>query len=137
MFTVYRMYDNSNRLLYIGHSESALGRLGEHAEKQAWWPEVKVITLEQYSSYPEMRHAEEMAIQNEEPAHNQIRYECVAHLEPLPLPTYSEKVISITVPPPEARQNKPKRRHWNEEKKRIQDRLIAEGRLTRIKPIGA
>lgn len=106
---------------------------------------MKVITLEQYSSYPEMRHAEEMAIQNEEPAYNQVRYECVAHLEPLPLPTYSEKVISITVPGPQAKRAKHKtdklgRRlpfNQGEERERILARLIAEGRVTKIKPIGA
>lgn len=143
MFVVYRMYDTSNQLLYIGHSESALGRIGEHAEKQAFWPDVCVITLEKYSSYREMRHAEEMAIQNECPLHNKIKYDCVAHLDPLPLPTYNQKTISISVPKAKAvrakgRTKEVKRLPWNisGEKQRIQKRLLEEGRLTVLKPIG-
>jgi hypothetical protein len=147
MFTVYRMYDISNQLLYIGHSESALGRLGEHAEKQPFWPDVCVITLEKYDTYQGMRHAEEMAIQNEVPLHNKIKYDCVAHYDLLPLPTYNEKTISITVPKVRAQTkveapklDKLGRRipwHRSGEKERIKQRLIEEGRLTVVKPIGA
>ncbi len=144
MFTVYRMYDNSNRLIYIGHSESAAGRLGDHADKQAFWPDVCVITLERYATYQEMRHAEEMAIQNEVPLHNKVKYDCVSHLEPLPLPTYSEKTISIPMPIPtvkkEVKRDSRGRRipwHLSGEKEQIKARLLAEGRLTVVKPIGA
>lgn len=133
MYCVYRMYDKTVRLLYIGHSESPAGRFSAHSEKLPFWFDVCNITLEFYPTYQDMRRAEELAIQNEEPVHNQVRYECVAHLDPLPLPTYDGNTLPV-IPTPTGKKIKvlkPKRASFNDplEKERIRQRLRAEGRL--------
>lgn len=138
MYCVYRMYDKTLRLLYIGHSESPSGRFYEHSDKQPFWFDVCTITLEYYPTYEDMRRAEELAIQDEEPVHNRIRYENVAHLDPLPLPTYDGNTLPVI---PKRKKNtcktpKPRRPSFNDpaEKARIRQKLITEGRLTYTKP---
>ena len=139
MYCVYRMYDKTLNLLYIGHSESPAGRFYEHSDKQPFWLDVCTITLEYHPTYQDMRRAEELAIQDEEPLHNQVRYACVAHLDPLPLPTYDGNTLPV-VPKPKkpakAANAKPKRLPFTHpaEKERIRQKLIAEGRLAYTKP---
>jgi hypothetical protein len=39
-YTVYRLYDAENNLLYVGATSDIPKRFAEHRRDKAWWPEV-------------------------------------------------------------------------------------------------
>ena len=67
---VYRLYDESESLLYVGISDRPLKRFKQHRQKQPWWPEVITREIE----WHEDRHAAEVeefrAITHENPRYN-------------------------------------------------------------------
>lgn len=67
---LYRLYDNDDRLLYIGISGAPKIRMGQHATDKDWWPEVTTREFEWYDSRKEAAEAEVTAIRKERPAHN-------------------------------------------------------------------
>jgi len=69
MHAVYRMYDHSGRLLYIGMSGRAGRRFDEHAKKR-WFPLVSTITLEWHDTHAAAVLAEKRAIADEQPRYN-------------------------------------------------------------------
>lgn len=71
MIDLYRFFDASERLLYIGISLSAIQRANEHRKEKPWWPEVArmhVTHLE--ASRLEAEAIERQAIIDERPIHN-------------------------------------------------------------------
>lgn len=68
--TLYRHFGSDGRLLYVGISLNALGRLEEHSIQAEWFPLIATVTLEHYSSIGEAREAERSAIIHEMPIHN-------------------------------------------------------------------
>lgn len=70
--TVYRCYDDAERLLYIGCTVKPALRFKQHAASKAWWAEVARIEQTPVTGW---RHAEEVertAIEAERPLYNVI-----------------------------------------------------------------
>lgn len=70
MQTLYRLFDNEDRLLYVGISSKWYERLHQHEKNQPWWNTVATIKLEQFDSRSEVEEAEKLAIKTEKPLHN-------------------------------------------------------------------
>jgi len=68
MHAVYRMFDRTGGLLYVGVTGRAR-RFDEHAVKR-WFPAVRHIALDWYATEAEARHVERVAIRTEEPRYN-------------------------------------------------------------------
>lgn len=67
---VYRFYDASDRLLYVGISLSGIQRLGNHQAMKPWWPDVARTAFEHHPDRESAREAERLAIQQEQPLYN-------------------------------------------------------------------
>ncbi len=70
MAAVYRMYDADGQLLYVGHSKSALKRLGDHLQDKPWIDDVVDVRLEHFDTVEQAKASEAVAIWNEFPLHN-------------------------------------------------------------------
>jgi len=69
---VYRCYDESNDLLYIGSSIVLHSRIRSHRRTTAWWSDVHHIEAERFATEREARAAEVVAIIRERPLHNKV-----------------------------------------------------------------
>lgn len=67
---LYRFYDSSHELLYVGISSDPWRRWREHVQTQPWYPQVKHWTSTWYDSEEEARGAELRAISGEHPRFN-------------------------------------------------------------------
>lgn len=67
---LYRLFDGSGDLLYVGISLSALERMSAHRSRQPWWADVASIELENYPTRQEVLTAERRAIRTEHPRYN-------------------------------------------------------------------
>jgi predicted GIY-YIG superfamily endonuclease len=70
MQTLYRLYDNTNQLLYVGISSKWYERFHSHEKNQPWWGEVSTIKLMRYETRESVVDAEKIAIKTERPLHN-------------------------------------------------------------------
>lgn len=68
---VYRMFDATGRLLYVGMTGELGKRLSSHADK-VWFLAVTTITFERHPNYAEAVLAEQEAIRTESPLHNKV-----------------------------------------------------------------
>jgi excinuclease UvrABC nuclease subunit len=67
---VYRAYDGTGRLLYVGASVRLTKRLATHRSISWWWVLVDSISTERFSTIGEALAAETEAIRTEQPAFN-------------------------------------------------------------------
>lgn len=67
---LYRHFDASGALLYVGISLSTAQRMGEHRCGSVWWRKVASITIERFSTRKAALDAERKAVQTENPLHN-------------------------------------------------------------------
>lgn len=67
---VYRLYDASGTLLYVGQSNAPLERYVEHRDTRPWWPDVAEHSIEWQGSRERAEQREEFAIRDEWPLHN-------------------------------------------------------------------
>lgn len=67
---LYRLYDGSGRLLYVGISRSPVYRWRKHRVTKRWWPRVAYIGCEVFPSEFLALQAEVKAIRTEYPAYN-------------------------------------------------------------------
>ena len=67
---VYRMYDSSDRLLYVGVTGNYKRRMAAHRKTQPWWPSVDRVEQIEYPDRATAEEAERQAIRHEEPAYN-------------------------------------------------------------------
>ncbi len=67
---LYRLFDERDRLLYVGESWSAPSRAKQHRSGQQWWDQVRRMTVEVYSSRETALAAEAEAIRTEKPRYN-------------------------------------------------------------------
>lgn len=72
---VYRCYDSSGSLLYVGATFSLTGRISQHTKRTAWWPEVEWVDVEWYPARWEALDVERAAILAEDPRYNKQRYQ--------------------------------------------------------------
>jgi hypothetical protein len=68
---LYRHYDHSGELLYVGISLDALGRQRAHFRGADWRTKIARIHVEPFATREEALAAELVAIQDEFPVHNQ------------------------------------------------------------------
>lgn len=67
---LYRLFDASGDLLYVGVADRPKRRLANHAAVKAWWPQVARHTLTWFSTRSEALDAESNAIRDESPRYN-------------------------------------------------------------------
>jgi hypothetical protein len=78
---LYRHFDATGRLLYVGISLFAFRRLAAHERNAGWWKDVRTVTITPpYRTRAEPAAAEVEAIKNEKPLYNQRHHE--APVEP-------------------------------------------------------
>lgn len=71
---VYRLLDRDGGVLYVGSTGRLWARLGAHAEDKPWWSQVeRVVADGPFDSPDEARRAEQVAIDEYRPTHNQFR----------------------------------------------------------------
>ncbi len=70
LYSLYRMFDGRNRLLYVGLSLRAVERIRTHKKSRRFFDSVAKITIEHLSSRSELCKAEATAIKNERPLYN-------------------------------------------------------------------
>ncbi|MFD5451240.1 GIY-YIG nuclease family protein [Streptomyces sp. NPDC127100] len=68
---LYRLYDASKHLLYVGISRDPEVRWEQHARQKYWWPAVASRTVEWCESRREAERAEAQAIARERPRYNE------------------------------------------------------------------
>lgn len=67
---LYRIFDASDELLYVGISDQLGTRLSDHARESEWWPDAARIEVVWWSSRRQAEAAETAAIHAEVPAYN-------------------------------------------------------------------
>jgi excinuclease UvrABC nuclease subunit len=70
MTNLYRHYNTTGILLYVGISISAIKRLSEHAVQSRWFNQIAVIKIEKFETRKEAQLAEKQAIERENPLFN-------------------------------------------------------------------
>ena len=69
---LYKLYDSSGTLLYVGISSRGPIRLAEHYRTKVWFPQVARADFRWYDTREEVERAEQLSIQTENPRYNQI-----------------------------------------------------------------
>ncbi len=82
---LYRHYDASGRLLYVGISLSAVARFVSHKGASGWAHKVAKMTVEAFPTRRAALYAEAIAIRDEKPRHN-IHKPCPDDFAPIPIP---------------------------------------------------
>lgn len=67
---LYRLYDATGALLYVGISGRWARRMVEHAQEKPWFADVSDVQIERFPTGREARAAELRAIRSEGPRHN-------------------------------------------------------------------
>lgn len=67
---VYRIYDDSGDLLYVGLTNNPKGRFKQHAKDKPWWPTTGTVKVTWYHRRPEAELREQQAIAEEGPRFN-------------------------------------------------------------------
>lgn len=67
---VYRFFDVSGRLLYVGIAFDPAERWKHHASHTRWWKDAVDNTIEWYDARPEAERAEKVALRYEKPIYN-------------------------------------------------------------------
>ena len=68
--TLYRAFNQSNELLYIGISCSVMNRMQGHKGQSCWFKEMTTLKTEHYDTREEALTAESKAIKEEKPRYN-------------------------------------------------------------------
>lgn len=68
--TLYRMFDDSGRLLYVGCTDLFMQRMTGHAGEKSWWTDVTTVHVEHFPTRASAFVAEAEAIAVERPMHN-------------------------------------------------------------------
>lgn len=67
---LYRLWDSSGELLYVGISNAPGIRWAQHAVDKPWWPQVAEKTVHWFVTRSEAMREESRAIKSEQPAYN-------------------------------------------------------------------
>lgn len=69
---LYRHFDASGLLLYVGISLSVFKRLAQHRQVSPWFDLITKVTIETYTSREEALVAERKAVEQESPKFNKV-----------------------------------------------------------------
>jgi hypothetical protein len=69
---LYRLFDETGRLLYVGVSHKPDVRWGQHSEEKEWWPQVDTRSVAWHETRASAERAELEAIRQEKPLHNVV-----------------------------------------------------------------
>lgn len=69
---VYRFFDTTGRLLYVGSTGDVYTRFRRHAAEALWWSFAASNRVERFAAITEARAAEAVAIRTEHPLHNKL-----------------------------------------------------------------
>jgi predicted GIY-YIG superfamily endonuclease len=69
---LYRFYDDTRTLLYVGITHDPGSRWPKHMRDKPWWAQVTHIDLESFPDRPSVLAAEESAIHDERPLYNVV-----------------------------------------------------------------
>lgn len=69
---VYRLFDQSGRLLYVGLTTQPARRLARHRSSKAWWADVARVSWREYPCKLHGLGAEYWAIRRENPRYNRV-----------------------------------------------------------------
>jgi len=67
---VYRCFDATGRLIYVGSTANLFGRLDQHRKGSWWSPQVAKVSAKVYRDGPTARTEERRIIRNENPRWN-------------------------------------------------------------------
>lgn len=67
---LYRIFDDSDRLLYVGITMNVEDRFADHRGSKGWWASATTIRLQHYDSREAVEQAEVEAIRDEAPRFN-------------------------------------------------------------------
>lgn len=67
---LYRLFDETGGLLYVGITGQPRRRLAAHRHSQPWWSEVSRVEIEPHADRTSARAAELRAIRHERPRYN-------------------------------------------------------------------
>lgn len=67
---LYRLFNGTDQLLYVGISRNPIQRWGAHVDQHAWWASVVTYELEWFPTRAAAAAAEKTAIKSEAPMHN-------------------------------------------------------------------
>lgn len=84
MTTLYRLYEATGRLLYVGITGNPGRRFEQHAHDKPWWSDVTDVKLEHHPTRQAALEAERDAILTSSPLHNIVHNTARA---PLSMPT--------------------------------------------------
>jgi predicted GIY-YIG superfamily endonuclease len=68
--TLYRFYDSTGRLLYVGITSNPVARFRQHRQDKVWWSDVADIKMQHFGSRTDLEMAEKIAIRDERPLWN-------------------------------------------------------------------
>lgn len=72
---MYRVFDETGRLIYVGQSKNLPNRVREHRSQSWWWePLVTRVQVELHPTAEAAKAAEKTAIQEETPVFNSMGY---------------------------------------------------------------
>lgn len=69
-YYVYRYFDKNAALLYVGVTKNFAMRMRENEQKQYWFAETQLTTVESFPEELAAKNAEWLAISEEQPAYN-------------------------------------------------------------------
>lgn len=96
---LYRVFDVSGMLLYVGISQNPDVRFGQHSQTKPWWRDVDVRKVEWHDTRAAAEAAERDAIKAEKPRWNQRH----SDVQPDHIAVWLDKLDKVTAEHQEAR----------------------------------
>jgi predicted GIY-YIG superfamily endonuclease len=78
---LYRHFDESRNLLYVGISLSTFNRLSQHRDHSDWFKSITNVTIEHFPTREEAMAAERQSIKSENPKFNIAMRKTMAEIE--------------------------------------------------------
>lgn len=90
---LYRHFDSTDALLYVGISLSAVHRLAQHKRSASWFKDIARVEVEWFSTRAEAIAAEREAICDEAPKHNIVGRTIDSPIEDMPVLTDANVIV--------------------------------------------
>lgn len=82
---LYRFFDRTDALLYVGITMDLAGRMSQHRKDKPWWVDVHHISIEHFDNRASVLAAERAAIASEKPLYNAAHNEMAQSADTGPL----------------------------------------------------